>query len=207
MARFVSWIRKEIGLEAGGPVPAIWQYVFHLIVIYAVARYCVLWLAWGLHDYIFPVLLRHGPKVSSFEFFFSNLIDFSVICGLLAGFINGNFMRHPVVRFTWAVPVLILVLAFLFKVPGVYPTMIFQSDFGAAFHYAFGGGFKIPHDFRTRRELWAAFSENPDMLRGYFQFRYAAPAYASVAYSLGALLSTHLKNLRVADSAAGRATI
>lgn len=196
MSRVLWWFRREIGSQTSSPVSGAWQYVVHLLVVYGGARYCMPWLAWQLHDHVFPALLHQRPTISTLQFFFSNLLGFSVVCGLLAGFLNSRFLLHPAVRFVWALPFVILVVAFLFKAPGMYPTMIFQSDFGTAFHYAFGGGFKIPRDFHTRRELWRAFAENPDMKRGYFQFQYAVPAYTAIAYSFGALLSFRLTNVR-----------
>jgi hypothetical protein len=36
--------------------------------------------------------------------------------------------------------------------PGMYPTMIFDSNFSEAFHYYFGGQFNIP-EYNTYAEL------------------------------------------------------
>jgi hypothetical protein len=204
MSRFSSWIRGEIRSQTASPASAAAQYIIHIVIVYAVAGYCLPWLAWAIHDAVIPALLHQTPKESTWQFFFSNLLGFSLVCGLLAGFLNATILSHPIVRFVWVVPFALLALAFVFTAPGVYPTMILQSDFGEAFHYTFGGGFNIPHSYSTYRELWTGFSETRDLLRGLYQFRVTVPAYTGVAYSFGAWLSIRLRKARAHSYTADR---
>jgi hypothetical protein len=144
-------------------------------------------------DTILPILLRR-PALVSFQFFCSHLFAFSFVPGVIGGFLGAKFLTSGIVRFVWVVPVAVLVVAFVFA-PGMYPTAILDSDFALAFHYYFGGGFNFPA-YSTYAELFRNFHEHFDLIRGYAQFRITVPAYAGVAYSLGASFSLLLKMSR-----------
>lgn len=194
MCDSIPAIKKGVNLQEAGKISAVWQFVFHVIVIYASVEYCVPWLTWEIYHHV-PTVLWHDPEQANFwQFFFSNLMTISFVCGLSAGLVNARFLSHPIVRLVWVFPAVILIIAFLFTAPGIYPTMILQSDFGMAFHYAFGGGFKIPYEIHTYRDLWKAFIEIPDLMRGYYQLRFTAPACAGIAYSFGAHLSLRMRS-------------
>lgn len=191
MSRVLPWLRDNIGSQPARAVPAFWQYVFHVLAVYAVANYCMPWLSWVIYERVPPTLL-HRPTNISVSQFFSHLMIFSVLCGLPAGAVNARLFPHPVVRFVWIVPVSVLALAFTFMAPGMYPTMILQSEFGKAFHYFFGGGFDIPANFLNFRQAVRDGVDVREVLRGLTQLRYTVPAYVGVAYSVGAWLSTSL---------------
>ncbi len=180
MSRFVSWFREQSDPGVSHHVCAFWQAILHVGAIYGIARYCTPRLEEWAYNTIVPMLLGRSPSISSWQFFFSHLFAFSFVPGLIGGFVNAKLFRDPIVRFAWAIPVAVLALVFVFEGPGIYPTMILDSDFRKAFHYFFGGDFVIPND----------------MIRGWYQFRFAVPAYAGVAYSLGAWLSICVKTPR-----------
>jgi hypothetical protein len=195
MSRILPWLRENVGSQPARPVSAFWQYVFHVLAVYAVAEYCMPWLSWVIYEKVLPTLL-HTPLNIGVSQFFSHLMIYSALCGLLAGTVNAKLFPHPVVRFVWVVPVVVLILAFVFMAPGMYPTMILQSDFGKAFHYFFGGGFDIPANFLNFRQAAREGVDVRDVLRGLIQLRYAVPAYVGVAYSFGAWLSINLGTAR-----------
>jgi hypothetical protein len=61
---------------------------------------------------------------------------------------------------------------------GMYPTMLWDSDFKQATHFFFGGGFNIVGNYRYYRDFWTLFMQNSaDFQRGFAQFRWSVPAY------------------------------
>jgi hypothetical protein len=104
------------------------------------------------------------------------------------------------------VPVIVLVYAFLFSAPGMYPTMPFDSDYRQAFDYYFGGHFSFPKSFHGRKEFVTAILLNPDFNRAYHQFRITIPAYVGVAYSVGACFSVYANRLLRVSNAANEVT-
>jgi hypothetical protein len=195
MSRILPWLQENVGSQPARPVSAFWQYVLHVLAVYAIAEYCMPWLSWVIYEKVLPTLLHTPPNIGVSQFF-SYLMIYSALCGLLAGTVNAKLFPHHVVRFVWVVPVLVLIFAFVFMAPGMYPTMILQSDFGKAFHYFFGGGFDIPANFVNFRQAAREGVDVRDVLRGHTQLRYAAPAYVGVAYSFGAWLSINLGTAR-----------
>ncbi len=90
-------------------------------------------------------LLGHRLAGNPFQFFFSHLLVLSFFPGFAAGFANAKLFHNKVVRFTGVVPVIVLLLSVLTG-PGMYPTMLWESDFRQAFHFFFGGGINIEND-------------------------------------------------------------
>lgn len=84
-------------------------------------------------------------------------------------------------QFVWVVPTAILAYKFLtFPAPS-----IFHSQFSAAFHQSFEGGFLIP-EFRDWHDFWTMVGSNHDMMRGKAQLDFTAPFYAGIGYSVAA---------------------
>jgi ABC-type arginine/histidine transport system permease subunit len=183
--------RISTGLKSG-----VWQAILHLAVVYAVARLCTPWLITVTHDAIIPLVTGRPPRIN-LQFFYSHLFAFSSVPGLIAGFLNAKLFHHMVVRFVWIAPVIVLVIAFVFYAP---------ENFREAFHYYFGGQFNIP-EYSTYTELQRKMFVNlPEVTRGTTQLRISVPAYAGVAYSLGALFSSYWNRKSVEPSEVVTAT-
>jgi hypothetical protein len=195
MRNLVSRLQKSPSSADSGPVSAIWQGVLHIAAIYALARLFIPWLLLDVtFDKVLPFLLGHPLGGNPFQFLFSNLLAFSILPGFVAGFVNAKLFGNRVIRFVWLVPVAVLLLLFVFIGPGMYPTMLWDSDFRQAFHYFFGAGFRIIGEYHNYRDLPTLASQNmKDFLRGYAQLRVTVPAYVGVGYSLGAGLSLAMK--------------
>ncbi len=100
-------------------------------------------------------LLQKPTSSSSFEFLFSHIFAFSFVPAFAAGLVNARF-KHKVAQFVWVVPTVILAYEFLtFPAPSV-----FRSQFSAAFHQYFGGGFLIP-EFRDWHDFWTIVGQTP----------------------------------------------
>jgi hypothetical protein len=159
-----------------------WQvlwFLLHVAAVYAITNFCTPWLAGWTRGTILP-LVQHPTSSSSFEFLFSNLLAFSFAPAFAVGLINARF-KHRVAQFVWLVPTIILAYKFLiFPAPSV-----FHSQFSAAFHQYFGGGFLIP-EFRDWHEFWTIVGSNSDMTRGRAQLDFTAPFYAGIGYSVAA---------------------
>jgi hypothetical protein len=191
----IEWIRLQFAAVRSHPPPAFWQGVLHLSAIYAVARIFAPWLSNFAHDILYPYILRRPAGGGSWQFFFTHLFAISFIPALLVGYLNSKLLLHRIGRYVWTIPVAILVIVFVFAAPGIYPTMILESDFARAFHYYFGGDFEFHGEFHTYREFARGILENRDFQRGWDQFRITVPAYAGIAYSLGACFSTPLRKV------------
>jgi hypothetical protein len=166
----LSWLKRIV------------RYGIHLIILYEVVTFSTNSLPHLL--YKARLLATHGTFVPQHElaFAFSNLLAFSVIPAFLVGFILNAKFRHEVAEYIWVVPVAILGFEFIFNGPGMYPTMLGNSDFPKAFQFFFGGGLStdLTHP-------------NADWVRVYAQITFTMPAYASLAYSLGAFLGIRVK--------------
>jgi hypothetical protein len=170
------------------PMPAtggsvIWQpvrFLLHLSAVYAIAKYGTPWLSAWTRGTLLP-FLQHPTSSSGFEFLFSHILALSFIPALVAGLANARF-KHKVAWFVWLVPAAILTYKFL-----TFPTpSVFQSQFAAAWHQYFGGGFSIA-DFRgSAREFLMFVGSNPGIRRGLEQLNVTAPFYAGLGYSLAA---------------------
>jgi hypothetical protein len=154
------------------PIPILVQAILHLIAIYVVAREFIPWLS----NYSAP------------QFFASYMFLLSLPPGVVIGFINGRLWRHRIVGFVWILPVLLLALAIVFRGPGVYPTMLLQSEWRKAFQFYFAPVSGLPSRRLTYGDL-----QNLSLLfqlRPFFaQLHSVVPALVGVAYSIGALLS------------------
>jgi hypothetical protein len=152
--------------------------LLHLWLVYALLRFAADPLDSWIHSSL-SLLWPHLRTVSLDQFLMSNLLAFSVIPAFLAAFVINMRLRHRAACFAWIVPVAILAFYFIFHSATIYPTIPFESDFRPALHYWFGGGFNISNR--------AAYMQ--DVSRVYYQFKVTAPAYAGIAYSLGAWLA------------------
>ncbi len=182
---------KPVGYTAGG-----WQilwFLLHLTAVYAIVKFFTPWLAGWTRGTVLP-LLQHPTSSSRFEFLYSHILALSFVPAFFAGLINARF-RHKAAQFVWLVPTVILAYKFAtFPAPSVL-----QSQFAAAFHQYFGGGFVIG-EFRNWREFWNIVESNSDMMRGMAQMQYTAPFYAGVAYSIAAWIGRRTElNRRFAD--------
>jgi len=154
---------------------ALW-FLVHLAAVYVIVRFVTPWLAGWTHRTLLPILRSPSGR---FQFFFSHLLAFSFIPAFISGLANARF-RHRVAEFVWLVPTVVLAYKFV-----TFPAQsVFQSQFSAAFHQYFGGGFIIP-DASNFHDLFA-FSANYDMMRGMAQHQFTAPFYAGIGYSLAA---------------------
>jgi hypothetical protein len=150
-----------------------------LTAVYAIAKYGVTWLSAWTRGTLLP-FIQQPTSSSSFEFLFSHILALSFIPALVAGLANARF-KHKMAWFVWIVPAVILTYKFLtFPAPSVL-----QSQFPAAWHQYFGGGFSIG-DFRDWRDFWVLVGSNPDTRRGLAQLNITAPFYAGLGYSLAA---------------------
>jgi hypothetical protein len=160
---------------------AIVRYGLHLIVLYQVVSFSTN----SLPNLIGMPLPSHGTaRLVSLppRLLFSHLLAFSVIPTFVVGFVINAKFRHKAAEYIWIVPVVILVYAFIFYGPGMYPTMLWDSEFAKAFHYFFAGG--LPTDVTDWHGDWS---------RAYMQLRFTAPAYGAIAYSIGAFLGMNSK--------------
>lgn len=168
---------------------AVRQGFLHLALVYAVT---LLTFPWMLDIFYRILTALSGPnsRVNPFQFVFSHLLVFSLALGISAGFGATRFFDNRVVLLIWLVPAMFLAYCFFFRAPGMYPTMILDSDFRQAFHYYFGKGFHFTNELDSQREIGRYFLRNaPDFLRGVAQLRVTVPAYVGIAYSAGAWLS------------------
>jgi hypothetical protein len=198
MERILDWFRETYSKPATGSKSAVWQGLLHLAAVYAIARICTPWLLQVTHDYILPWLTGRPPRVG-LQFFFAHQFAFSIVPGLIAGFFTTKLLHHRMVRFVWVIPVVVLAVVFVFTAPGMYPTMILQSDFRTAFHSFFGGDCTLP-EYATYSELWKDTPKVFEMLFMYRRFRIVVPAYVGVAYSFGAWVSLYLSRVRVGST-------
>src|SRR5579864_3403553 len=173
-----------------------WQilwFLLHLTTVYVMVKFFTAWLAGWTRGTVLPLL--HLPTSSSrFEFLYSHIFALTFVPAFFAGLINARF-KHRAAQFVWLVPTVILAYKF-----ATFPAAtVFQSQFSAAFHQYFGGGFVIG-EFRDWREFWNIVESNSDMMRGMAQMQYTAPFYAGVAYSVAAWIGRRTElTLRVAD--------
>ncbi len=170
--------QEKAASYTGGGWQILW-FLVHLTAVYVVVEFCTPWLAGWTHATLLP-LLHHPASSSRFEFLFSHIVAFSFVPAFLSGLINARF-KHKAAQFVFIVPAAILAYKFAtFPAPSVL-----QSQFPAAFHQYFRGGFLIP-EFRDWHEFWSMTAGSYDLTRGMAQLRYTAPFYAGVGYSLAA---------------------
>lgn len=169
--------RERPTLRTGGGWQILW-FLLNLAAVYAIVEFCTPWLAGWTRGTLLP-LLEHPTSSGRFEFLFSHILAFSFIPAFLAGLINARF-KHKAAQFVWLVPTAILAYKFVtFPAPSA-----FQSQFPAALHQYFGGGFVVP-EYHSWEEFWSIASSH-DMTRGMAQLKFTAGFYAGVGYSLAA---------------------
>lgn len=195
MRKLPLTFQKWVGAASSGHVSSIWQGALHVAAIYFIASLCIPWLSGIFYGKTLQLLLGHRMGGNPFQFLFSHLLLLSLLPGFAAGFVNTKLLRNKVVCFSWLIPVVVLSLRFVFTGPGMYPTMIWQSDFRQAFHYFFGGGFHFVGEYQSYQDLpkFITVQNFGDIMRGYAQLRATAPAYVGIAYSIGAWLSLRMK--------------
>jgi hypothetical protein len=158
-----------------------WQILWfglHLAAVYVIVKFCTPWLAGWTRGTLLP-LLQIPTTSGRFEFLFSHIFAFSFIPAFLAGLINARF-RHKAAQFVWFVPAAVLAYEFVtFPSPSA-----FQSQFPAAFHQYFGGGFAVP-EYHSWEEFWSI-AGSYDATRGMVQLKFTAPFYAGIGYSFAA---------------------
>jgi hypothetical protein len=161
--------------------------------VYSIVKICTPWLAGWTRGILLP-LLQHPTPSGRFEYLDAHLFGFSFIPASLAGSVNARF-RHKAAQFVWLVPAAIPAYKFAtFAAPSVL-----QSQFSAAFHQYFGGGFMIP-EFRDWHDFWAIVGSNSDMTRGLAQLEFTAPFYAGVGCSVAAWIGRRTElNRKVAE--------
>ncbi len=187
--------QKWLGTANSGHLSAVWQGTLHVAAIYFIARLCIPWLSDIFYGRALQFLPGHRMGGNPLQFLFSHLLLLSLPSGFVAGFVNTKLLRSKVVYFSWLVPVVVLSLRFVITGPGMYLTMIWQSDFRQAFHYFFGGDFNIVGEYQSYRDLAKIMTLQNigDIMRGSAQLRATATAYLGVAYTVGAWLSLRLK--------------
>lgn len=176
----------ELTLATGPKLTLLKQivrYAIHLIVLYEVVSFStdlpsLMYLAahWLIRT-INPTLQQ------TTQFVFSHLIAFSVIPSFVVGLIINAKFRHKVAEYIWVVPVVLLAYEFFFHGPGIYPTMLADSDFSKALHYFFGEG--LQNNVTNPYADWS---------RVLTQVWFTMPAYGAIAYSVGAFLGMNPKS-------------
>jgi len=158
-------------------------FIFHVCVFYLVLRFSRDILAVWLSGMSFRQFFYPDATAAALRLFFSHLVTFSVFPALVAGVHINAKMMHRVARFVWIVPVVIFGLIFLFGGHGIYPTMLWESDFGIAFHHFFGNiTFDGPEQGRLPFASWKALDQ------AYSQMIATSPVYAGIGYSVGATI-------------------
>jgi hypothetical protein len=180
--------------HAKGGWEILWFFL-HLGAVYVAVEFCMPWLAGWTRGTLLP-LLQHPTSSGRFQFLFSHIFAFSFIPAFLFGMINAKF-GHKAAQFVWIVPTAILAYKFAtFPAPSVL-----QSQFPAAFHQYFGGGFLIPeyHDWQDLLSIAGSY----DMTRGMVQLKFTTPFYAGVGYSLAAWIGRRTDlNQKIAENVA-----
>jgi hypothetical protein len=150
---YVHSQEKPVG-HVGVARQSLW-FLLHLAAVYSIVKICTPWLAGWTRGILLP-LLQHPTPSGRFEYLYPHLFGFSFIPASLAGLVNARF-RHKAAQFVWLVPAAILAHKFAtFAAPSVL-----QSQFSAAFHQYFGGGFMIP-EFRDWHDFWAIVGSNSE---------------------------------------------
>jgi hypothetical protein len=158
------------------------QFSLHLAIVYLLAKFTVLWLTGVAHNVILP-LLRLPSQEGRLEFAFNHLALFSVLCGLIAGFVAATY-EHRAAQLVWIVPAAILIDKF-----ATFPTSVLESHFDVAYHHYLARGFLIAEarDYEALFRGW-----NSDYDRGLDQLTFAVPVYVSIAYGFATWVGIRL---------------
>ena len=125
----LSWLKRIV------------RYGIHLIVLYQVVSFSTTTLPDLLYKAILWATHRTGPSLpQAAGLLFSHLPAFSMIPAFAVGLVINAKFRHKTAEYIWIVPVVILAFEFIFHGPGIYPTMLGDSDFPKAFHFFFVAG-------------------------------------------------------------------
>lgn len=163
---------------------AIWStclwFLLHLAAVYVWVNLCVTGLAGWVNRTVLPILeIRSAP--SSVAFLSAHLFAFSFLPALVAG-LGGAKVKPRVAQFVWMVPAAIL--AYELLIFSRTTSVLLQSESSSALHYYFAPVFAATD---ANEYVWRS---NPLVVRQVLaQFKYTAPFYASVAYSLASRLS------------------
>lgn len=160
------------------------RYLLHLSAVYVIVNTTTMWLAGRVHDWVLPLLHQRSPSESYLQFAFTHLFVFSLFPAAVVAFAYAQWYPHRVALFVWIIPLLLLVYKFI-----TFPSSAFESHSAAAFHEYFADKFLIP-EVHSYRELFEVVSSG-DAQRGMQQFRFTAPFYAAVGYSIGAWIGIH----------------
>jgi hypothetical protein len=168
------------------------RYLFHILIVYLLVRGTIFSVSETAYKADLWINKGHFRTAGLFQFFFSHLLMLVSIPAFFAGLMINARFRHKEASYVWILPVAILAVAFL-SGPGMYPTMLWDSDFSASFRHFFGSEFQFEARGNGNRILALA-----DWLRAYDQLTFSMPAYTAIAYSLGASLgvSTLTKKLQ-----------
>lgn len=162
--------------RSGNGWQALW-FLLHLAAVYALVEFFTPWLSGWTAGKVLP-LLQHPSSSGPFQFLFSHLFGLSFVPAFLLGLINSRF-KHRAAQFVWLVPAVILAYKFV-----TFPaTSVFASQFSAAFHQYFAGGFLFDGSWAMSdmRDFGS-----PDIRRGLAQIQFTAPFYAGLGYSIAA---------------------
>ena len=180
---------SEIEQTPSGPPKLTWlkqivRYVVHLIILYDVFGFSITLLPILVYMAVYGLTRGINPTPrQEMQFIISHLISFSVIPAFVVGLLINAKFRHKAAEYIWIIPVVLLAYEFFFHGPGIYPTMLGDSDFPRALHYFFGGG--LPTDLT---------SVDADLSRVFIQIWFTMPVYGAIAYSVGAFLGMNPRN-------------
>src|SRR5450759_2126320 len=111
-----------------------WAMLFGLLFLhqaaaYLIVRFCIPYLAFGA---AYIPYLNSGAKDWT-QLLFAHMLSFSLFPAFAIALLINRTLRHRSAVYVWVVPMVIFAYEFLFSSPTVYPTMVFESDFGSAF--------------------------------------------------------------------------
>jgi hypothetical protein len=144
-------------------------------------------LIYGISRFLTPALLLGVIRIfhikASWCFFYTVVLPMAAALGMLAGIFS---LRRTIreARYVWLLPLFILLVAFLFVSPGIYATILWESELTPALAFWFG---PIFHTFSSGHH------PSLDLGRAYWQTRVTAPAYAGAMYSLGACIAARFR--------------
>lgn len=161
-------------------------FLVHLAVIYLSVDLLTTELAGWMNRTLFPFV--HIPSsASSAELLFSHLFTFSFVPAFVLGFSAAKF-EHRAAEFVWTVPAVIL--AYQLLTFSNTTSVLLQSASSPALHYYFAAA---PAATDAHEFIWRS---NPAAIpQALSQFRYTAPFYAGVTYSLASWIGIRLGRL------------
>lgn len=149
----------------------------HLASVYISSRFLTPALGGQAFRWIYR--MSFPIEKSSFQFFYSHLFMLSILPAICLAIVNIRYEQKTAL-FVWLLPSTILAYKFF-----TFHSGIFQSQIGGAYHEYFSSNFVIPA-YRNYREMFQGV--NSDLLRGAEQARFTSPFFASIAYTIVALI-------------------